>query len=102
MFHKNTIEIVFVGWQYFDSPANSLLGKVDFLFFLVFSLQNKQAELALARLCGAAYLKEPSQEYGKNIKQNLQFTLSSPIATKKRLQIVNMVVFSHTSKGNFR
>ena len=40
--------------------------------------------------------KEP--RIWQNIKQNLQFTLSSPT---KRL-LVNMVYFSHTSKGNFR
>ena len=102
MFHKNTIEIVFVGWQYFDSLI-VCLEKLIFFSSLCFLYKISKLNWHWrAAVCGTAYLKEPSQEYGKNIKQNLQFTLSSPIATKKRLQIVNMVVFSHTSKGNFR
>ena len=46
MFQKNTILEILTIFRF----TNSLLGKVDFLFFLVFSLQNKQAALALAQL----------------------------------------------------
>ena len=79
------------------------LEKVGFLFFLVFSLQNKQAAMALARRVRRSLPKGAKPRIWKEYqtKSTIHFVKSYSYK-KETVLLVNMVVFSHTSKGNFR